>query len=121
MASQTRVEYHDATARHFMEKAWEYLAEDDLLQASEKGWGAAAQAVKAAAESRGWEHDGHRQLFQAISRLADETGDGQLKSLFHSANSVHINFYDGLMNREMVETALYNVDELVGKLEPLQQ
>ena len=67
------------------------------------------------------EHDGHRQLFQAISRLADETGDGQLKSLFHSANSVHINFYDGLMNSDMVEAALSDVAELVAKLERIQQ
>jgi hypothetical protein len=28
-------------------KAWEELRDGDLLQASEKGWGAAAQIVKA--------------------------------------------------------------------------
>ena len=49
-----RTQYHDATGREFLARARAYLAEDDLLQASEKGWGAAAQMVKAAAEARGW-------------------------------------------------------------------
>ena len=31
----------------------------DLRQASEKGWGAAAQMVKALAEQRGWQHNNH--------------------------------------------------------------
>ena len=56
----TRAQYHNATGRDFMAKAQAYLAEDDLLQASEKGWGAAAQMVKAAAEMRGWPHKNHR-------------------------------------------------------------
>ena len=46
-----RTQYHDATGREFLARARAYLAENDLLQASEKGWGAAAQMVKAAAEA----------------------------------------------------------------------
>ena len=51
----TRVDYHSETAGVFLTKAGGYLAEGDLLQASEKGWGAAAQMVKAVAEARGWD------------------------------------------------------------------
>lgn len=120
MASQTRVDYHKSTSQHFMEKAWEYLGEDDLLQASEKGWGAAAQAIKAAAESRGWTHDGHRQLFTAIDRLVQETGDRDIRRTFNAARELHINFYDGLMSRESVDANLSDVVELVEKLERLQ-
>ncbi len=68
-------EYHKATSRDFLARASRYLAEGDLLQASEKGWGAAAQAVKAVAEARGWSHNGHRQLYTTIDRLVRETGD----------------------------------------------
>ena len=109
--------YHNATGRDFMAKAWKYLDEGDLAQASEKGWGAAAQMVKAAAESRNWRHNGHAELYRAIDRLSD---DEQLRALFHAASSLHINFYEGWLPREMVRNGLAQVTELVGKLERLQ-
>ena len=115
-----RTEYHAETGRDFLARARAYLAEDDLLQASEKGWGAAAQIVKAVAESRGWAHNGHGQLFEAINRLANETRDEQLRVLFHSANSLHANFYEGWMPREMVEAGIDQVADLVAKLEELE-
>ena len=121
MPSQERVDYHNATSKDFMAKSWKYLAEDDLLQASEKGWGAAAQSVKAAAESRGWTHDGLRQLYTAIDRLVQETTDLNIRRAFAAARDLHINFYDGLMSRESVAANLSDVEELVAKLEPLQQ
>ena len=53
----SRLAYRDQS-RAYLEQANEELARDDLLQASEKGWGAASQIVKAVAEERGWEHIG---------------------------------------------------------------
>ena len=120
MASQTRVKYHSDTCQDFMAEAWEYLEQDDLLQASEKGWGAAEQAVKAAAEARGWTHDGHRQLYTAIDRLVQETGDGNIRRAFSMARDLHINFYDGIMPRETVDAYLFEIGELVEKLERLR-
>ena len=113
----TRTEYHTTTGRRFMAKARDYLADGDLLQASEKGWGAAAQTVKAVAEARGWSHDGHRQLYTAIDRLADATDDRRLRILFRSTNSLHQNFYEGWMTRDAVEDGLRDVEELVNKLQ----
>ena len=98
-----------------MAKAQAYLAENDLLQASEKGWGAAAQMVKAAAEMRGWPHKNHGHLFTTINRLVDETGDRDLAVLFHSAHSLHINFYEGWMPRRSVEVALSQVQKAGGE------
>ena len=43
-------------------KAKMHLAGCGLTQAGEKGWGAAAVAVKAVAEARGMRHEGHREL-----------------------------------------------------------
>ena len=103
-----------------MDKAWKYLHEGDLIQASEKGWGAAAQMVKAAAEARDWRHNGHGELFRAINRLADETDDRQLRTLFHVANSLHVNFYEGWLPQELVEDGLEQVAELVRRLDRLQ-
>ena len=40
-------------SRHLLTQALRELDQGDLVQASEKGWGAAAQMVKAVAEQRG--------------------------------------------------------------------
>ena len=112
----TRTQYHAATAEDFLAKTRVYLADGDLLQASEKGWGAAAQAVKAVAEARGWRHNGHYELFAAINRLTDETGDESVRLAFAAASALHQNFYEGWLPRETVEAHLSDVEALVGKL-----
>lgn len=42
-----------------LRQAREELTAGDVRQASEKGWGAAAQILKAIAARRDWEHQGH--------------------------------------------------------------
>ena len=114
-----RTQYHDATGREFLAKARAYLAEDDLLQASEKGWGAAAQMVKAAAEARGWRHNGHAELYRAIDAPAAEADDPQILRLFNSAGALYMNFYEGWMTRNLVDSGLTEVEQLVRKLDEL--
>ena len=63
---------------------------------------------------------GHRDLYTAINRLADETGDPNLRRLFHTASSLHANFYEGWQPREMVEQGLSDVAELVETLDALE-
>ena len=75
----TRTQYHTDTATEFLSKAHVYLADGDLLQASEKGWGATARMVKAVAETRGWRHSTHGDLYRIIDRLANELGDERLQ------------------------------------------
>ena len=115
----TQAQRYNSTGRDFMSKAWVYLADDDLQQASEKGWGAAVQMVKAVSEARGWRHNGHRQLWTGVKRLADELGDRQILALFGAADSLHTNFYEGWLPREAVEIYLGQVGELLEKLDRL--
>ena len=115
----TRTDYHVETAAVFLARAQAYLADGDLLQASEKGWGAAAQMVKAVAEARGWDHSGHRQLHQAIRRLVEETGQPELRRHFSAANTLHANFYDGILPAEAISAHLEAVERLVELLGPL--
>ena len=100
-------------AAHLLEQAHQELDRGDVRQASEKGWGAAAQAVKALAEDRGWQHKSHAALFDAVSRLAREADHDDLKSLFHVANSLHSNFYENTQNAEMVAAGLVDVGRFV--------
>ena len=111
-----------ATAsRTFMAEALQYLALNDLPQASEKGWGAAAQMVKAIAEERGWQHDTHRLLFGIVGALASETGDRQFSRLFGQAHLLHVNFYENWLPAQTVSESLQDVGELLTKLEPLAE
>jgi hypothetical protein len=75
--------------------------------------------VKCIAESRGWPHDGHNLLYQAVNRLSAETRDPGIRTLFRLAGDLHINFYEGWLPREMVEDGLAQVAELVRKLDRL--
>ena len=114
-----RAQYYINTSREFYARARAYLAANDLLQTSEKGWGAAALRVKSVAELRGWRHTHHGELTQTIDRLVAETGDGQLKSFFNSANALHRNFYEGRWPRSEVRKRLARVGELLRRLENL--
>ena len=110
--------YHEA-ARELLAQGVEKLAEGDVRQASEKGWGAAAQMVKAVASHRGWRHDNHAALFTVINQLVKETGNDGLHRRFHVANSLHQNFYEGWQTAEAVAEGLAEMGRLVDELEPL--
>lgn len=112
-------EEYTGTSWELLAKAEESVAQGDLLQASEKGWGAAAQMVKGVAQRRGWKHDGHRELYQVVNRLAQETGDRQIRIRFASASALHSNFYEHWMPREMVEDNLAEIREFVQMLDQL--
>ncbi len=113
----TRSDYHSDTANEFLTKARAHLAEGDLLQASEKGWGAAARMVKAVAETRGWRHRTHGDLHRAVGRLVELSADEELRRLFLSANTLHQNFYEGDMRADMVAAGIHEVEQFAGALE----
>ena len=115
MASQ---QYQQASER-FLAQARQEFADGDLAQASEKGWGATAQMLKAIAEQRGWEHNRHRHYHRAASRIRAETGDGEIRRLFDSASALHENFYEDDMVADEVAERLDDVEALIDRLLPL--
>ena len=114
-----KVEEHLRISRQFVRQAQAEFDRGDRLQASEKAWGAAANAVKAVAQQRGWRHNGHRFLFEAIDAIYRETGDPQYLDLFGRANSLHMNFYENWQTDNFVQNGIERVEVLVGKLERL--
>ncbi len=65
-----------------------YLAEANV-QTSERLWGAAALAVKMGAAKKGLKLEAHRSLLDFVSRLSRESGDEEIITFFHVANSLH--------------------------------
>ena len=70
-------------------------SENDLRQASGKGWETAERMVKAVAEERGWPHGSRHDLYRAVGRLAKEVPE------------------------DAVEQALDEVEEFAGRLADL--
>ena len=100
----------------FMAQAWEELERGDLRQASEKGWGAVSQLVRALASFRELELRRHREVSQFVVSVASEVGDLGIQRLFSSAESLHANFYEGYMDYFNVHNGLEQAEELIAKL-----
>jgi hypothetical protein len=114
-----RVELHVKLSEKFLQEAGGFLAKGDYVQASEKGWGAVAQVVKALAAKEGRELRGHRDLWLYVDELAEELKDGELRRLWRSANTLHQNFYENWMPPRDVVDAMDDVKRLAEKLRKL--
>ena len=106
-------------SRNYLSQAHQELANADLEQASEKGWGAAAQMLKAIAQQRGWRNSTHRDLSGVVWALRRETGDLELSVQFSAASSLHVNFYEIEHPADYIEDLLQQVARLVDRLEAL--
>ena len=100
---------HLAISHRFRDQGLAEVESGDLLQGSEKLWGAAAHAVKAAAEQRGWKHNGHFYLHKVINELASVKGDERLKEAFKSANRLHVNFYENTLDSNKINNRAQGV------------
>ena len=111
MTTQT----YQQASQQFLAQAKQELATGDLPQASEKGWGATAQILKAVAEQHGWGHSRYRHHLVTVSRLRAETGDGDIRRLFNTASALHEN----TMSAEDIAESLDDVQALLERLETL--
>ena len=90
------VAYHRERSWHFLDLVADELARGELEEASNKVWGAAAHAVKAAAASRGWEHLAHALLEETVYRLIREAGVPEhIIGQYYLASHYHQRFYGG--------------------------
>ena len=101
---------------HFLEQAREEPAGGERPQASEKGWGVAAQVLKVIAEQRGWAHHRHRHYHGMANRLRSEIGDSEIRGFFNSASALRKNFYQNDMDADPVGESLDDVAALLAKL-----
>ena len=90
------VDEHLDTALLFLEQGGAELDAGDLLQGSEKLWGATAHASIAMAERMGWPHGSHRQMKNAVIRFSEQQSDPSLRWLFGLAEKFHRNFYNNI-------------------------
>ena len=88
MTTTDTVAYHRERSWHLLQQVDVELEQGEIEKASQALWDAAAHAIKAAAASRGWEHDSFEALCSVITRLvADEGGPKELHWNFVMANA----------------------------------
>ena len=88
-----QVQEHYQTAQDFIIDANREFAAGELVQGSEKLWGAASHAVMAVAQQRGWSYRSHRSLKNAAIQLSREQNDPTIEAYFAVAEKFHRNFY----------------------------
>ena len=111
MATTTR---HEEISSRFLDQADEEFEKGDMLQASEKAWGAVAHYVKSVAKVRGWSDGSHRDIAENARKLLDRTPDPHgNRDKFSHINLLHINFYEEVFDPEDVERGIRHARVLI--------
>ena len=119
-SSNSESERYAELSRQYIQRADEYLRAGDRVQASEKGWGAVAEAVKSIAEQRGWNHWGHHLLNDVAFQLSEEWNRHDVRILFDAMEKLHINFYEDNMGPDAIAASVSDAKTLLSELESLR-
>ena len=103
----------------YLRDADDLLAKGDYIQASEKLWGSAALMVKAVAASRGSTISSHGELFSFVRRLGEEEDEPELRRLFSVANTLHQNFYENWLHKDVIKEYSEDIKQLITELKKL--
>ncbi len=110
---KNRVREYIEAAKELLEQSVEELKKDDIRQAAEKLWGAAALAIKAYAMAKeGKRLSSHGELWEYKRKLMRELGRWVYDS-WSAANEMHTCFYEDWCTSEDVKEALQRVTRLV--------
>ena len=112
----TAEEYRTASTTLY-DQAMVELDADDTRQASEKLWGASAQALKSLAERRGWRHGSHGEFYRSMRRLRPEfENPDTMESRFDAATQLHVNFYEDWLSNDEIRRRAVHVQAFVENL-----
>ena len=121
LGSAEKAEHYLKLSEKYLAEAEELLKRGDYTQASEKVWGAAAEAVKALAVKESREPKSHGELHREVIRLITATGDDEIRHLWLSATALHQNIYENWLPPEIVEKSIEDLKKLIEKLKKLLQ
>ena len=116
LGREAQAQKHTRIARRFIDAADHYLVDGDVIQASEKLWGAASHAVKVFCIRQRWRHGKYSHLRAAMRLMVRETGDDSWIDGFKVAYENHLNFYSDDMRAEDVGGDRLIVRELIDRL-----
>ena len=112
--TETLIQTHAEAAHRLLKEADYELGRCNIGLTSEKLWEAASSAVKAVCLRRGWRHDKHVHLQEAIDLLVKETGNDSLYTGFSIAYDGQL--FIGSLDEEDVDADRPVVRRLVNNL-----
>ena len=112
-------EQHREISTQFLEHAEDELRKGDLLQASEKAWGAVSHYVNSVARQRNWPLGSHRRLIENTNKLiSDDPANARHKRrLLRSIEALDANFYQAILDEDSVAEGIQDAKELIRTLE----
>lgn len=121
MVAPRHWEYYRERSHHFLSLVNDLLGRDEPELACEVLWGAAAHAIKSAAQRKGWRHGTHTLLLVTINRLiAEISAPPHLIGQYYIASDFHAGFYgDRQFRPEHFRAGTTLVAELIQTLERL--
>ncbi len=116
-------ERYQAISQHLLEQAQAELAKGDLIQSSEKLWGATAHAIQALCQRTGWNHHDLICLRAAVSYIASSLDRDDLMLAFVYLENLHINYFEHPYSIGEIRTGINNAAFLIRELAavPLSQ
>lgn len=116
-------EQHRDISLQFLNHAEDELRNGDLLQASEKAWGAVSHFVNSVARNRNWPLGSHRQLIDNANRLInqDPANASHRRRLLLSIEALHANFYHAHLDEVLVREGIEGAKELIKALEVINR
>ena len=112
---------HREISAQFLDHAEDEFRRGDLLQASEKAWGAVSHSVNAVARQRSWPLGSHRRLIENANKLIsrDPVQASHRRRLLRSVEALHANFYQAFLDEDSVREGIEDAKELISTLEDL--
>ena len=100
----------------FFDAADQHFADEEPLLAYENLWNAAAHALTAVADARGWPTDDPQDLKTAAERLANEASDHHLRHQFAVAQQFRAKFNYGFVERHQLADYCRLMREFVDRM-----
>ena len=92
MDPEKKIKMYLALCVKFMGEARRLEGEGDFVQASEKYWGAITALLNIIGEKKNMPHFTHRDYWEIMNQIIDDTRDEALTELFALAEKLHANF-----------------------------
>ena len=110
-----------AISSHLLRQAQKELDAGDVLQASEKAWGAAARAIKAVASMWGWYHQGHYRLDATVHYIVSDRGREDLLGWYDTVGALHRNYYEHELHGDTVQMAIHATGNFVTEMGKIRE
>ncbi len=112
---------YEEISRRLLEQARQELDAGDILQASEKIWGATAHYLKAVAQERGWNHHAHNHLRDVAGYIGFAHDRQDLRILFQGLENMHINYYEHQKLESDVRDELHVATRFIAEMSELRR